>query len=55
MIDLRAFIISECKKNPHLADKAKQLADFILRQPGMNTESGVKAFLDGYLSPRGGE
>jgi hypothetical protein len=47
--ELRQFIIEECCKKPHLVADAERVADFILSQPSMQSESGVRGFLDGYL------
>lgn len=47
--ELRIFIINEIKtKRPDDTDP-EGMADFILSQPSMQSEAGIKGFLRGYL------
>ena len=49
--ELRDFMIKEIKeKRPDMADKAEEMADFTLSLPSMQSEAGIKGFLEGYLN-----
>lgn len=52
--ELRQYIIEQIKTHkPEHTDQAETIADFVLSQPFMQSESGVNDFLDGYLSAKG--
>ena len=54
--ELREFIITQVKdRRPDEADKAEEIADFILAQPSMQSEAGVRGFLKGFFENGGME
>ena len=48
--ELRAFIVNEVRtRRPDDADKAEELADFVLAQPALRSQDGIEGFLRGFL------